>query len=592
LGAPHSQDFIEAVRNAGDIVTVISEYVPLKQAGVRQKGLCPFHQEKTPSFTVDADNQLFYCFGCQTGGDVFKFVQLYESVGFGEALELLADKFGVPVPTRNTRGDDPYARMLLLNRDAASFYQGALASEAGDACRAYLTSRGLRDETAKRLGVGYAPGGWETLLNHLTSKRYSAKEIEKAGLAVPRKSGSGQYDRFRDRLIFPIRDIQGRSIAFGGRTLGDDQPKYINSPESPTYTKGEHLYGMDIARDSIRREGFALIVEGYLDFAALYEAGFTNVVASLGTAFTPAQARLLARYTQRVTVSYDGDAAGAKATARSLDLLLEKGFEVRVVDLSDGEDPDDYIRKHGAESYARLVREAPAYIEFLVRKEVRARDLNRIEEKVAAIHAVLPHVAKLQSAIERAAWADRIGDALQIEDGMVMQELRDSLKSAQTTIRHNPGPSRPVRETEVILIQRLLGSEGERALCEERLDHEVLQHRGVRAIVETILNLNRAGRSCDYPTVLETLPEEADRDLLTEIAFRELPEDGPDVEDCLWSFEQERLQRQGREAVREVNRLQTDGGRDAEVSDVDRQLRELQQIARERDELLRAERSE
>ncbi|MDH3627235.1 MAG: DNA primase [Acidobacteriota bacterium] len=592
MGAPHSQDFIEAVRNAGDIVTVISEYVPLKQAGVRQKGLCPFHQEKTPSFTVDADNQLFYCFGCQTGGDVFKFVQLYESVGFGEALELLADKFGVPVPTRNTRGDDPYARMLLLNRDAASFYQGALASEAGDACRAYLTSRGLRDETAKRLGVGYAPGGWETLLNHLTSKRYSAKEIEKAGLAVPRKSGSGQYDRFRDRLIFPIRDIQGRSIAFGGRTLGDDQPKYINSPESPTYTKGEHLYGMDIARDSIRREGFALIVEGYLDFAALYEAGFTNVVASLGTAFTPAQARLLARYTQRVTVSYDGDAAGAKATARSLDLLLEKGFEVRVVDLSDGEDPDDYIRKHGAESYARLVREAPAYIEFLVRKEVRARDLNRIEEKVAAIHAVLPHVAKLQSAIERAAWADRIGDALQIEDGMVMQELRDSLKSAQTTIRHNPGPSRPVRETEVILIQRLLGSEGERALCEERLDHEVLQHRGVRAIVETILNLNRAGRSCDYPTVLETLPEEADRDLLTEIAFRELPEDGPDVEDCLWSFEQERLQRQGREAVREVNRLQTDGGRDAEVSDVDRQLRELQQIARERDELLRAERSE
>lgn len=592
MGAPHSQDFIEAVRSAGDIVAVVSEYVPLKQAGVRLKGLCPFHQEKTPSFSVDADSQLFYCFGCQTGGDIFKFVQLYENVGFGESLEMLAERFGVPIPNRTVSTDDPLARLWKLNRDAATFYQEALASETGTGCREYLATRGLREETARRLGVGYAPASWDALLNHLLAKKYSPAEIEKSGLAVPRKGGRGHYDRFRDRLIFPIRDIRGRSIAFGGRTLCDDQAKYINSPESPTYTKGEHLYGMDIARDSIRREGFALVVEGYLDFAALFEAGFTNVVASLGTAFTPAQARLLARYTQRAVVSYDGDAAGAKATARSLDLLLEKGFEVRVVDLSDGEDPDDTIRKHGAESYARLVRQAPAYIEFLVRKEVRARDLNRIEERVAAIHAVLPHVAKLQSAIERAGWADRIGDAFQIEDGMVMQELRSSLKSAQSTIRHDPRPSRPLRETEVLLVRRLLSSDAERSLCEERLDPNVLEHPGVRTIVETILSLSRTERSCDYPSVLEALSgDEGDenRDLLTQIAFRELPETGPGVEDCLWSFEQERLQRQGREAVRAVNDLQKNLGRDSEKSDVDRQLRKLQQIARSRDTMLRAE---
>jgi DNA primase len=595
LAGSFSQDFIESVRQAADIVRVVGDYVPLKQAGARLKGLCPFHQEKTPSFSVDPNAQLFYCFGCQTGGDLFKFVMLYDKVAFPEAVETLARRFGVPLPARDSGGADPRERYFGLLEAAQRHFRAMLNDErAGKRCRDYLERRGLDEATVDKLGLGYAPDDWEGLRRALLGKRFTAEELQTGGLVLPRKSGQGQYDRFRDRLIFPIRDVRGRICAFGGRTLGDAEPKYINSPETPTYTKGQHLYGLDAARDGIRREGFAVVVEGYLDLAALSRAGIDNVVATLGTAFTPAQVRLLSRYTDRVTVSYDGDAAGAAATARSLDLLLEKGLEIRVVDLPGKTDPDDFIREHGAEAYGQLVRAAPEYLEFLVRRSTRGLDLSRVDQKVEAANAILPHIAKLGNAIERASWASRLADALQIEDGLVMQELRAATSAAQTRIPHRTRPTREPHEAESRLVWELLRSEAERVRLVDEIDWADLEGTRIESIVRTILQMVRQGNAVDYPAVLAGLSNEDDQALLTRIAFGEQPERGPGVDDCLWAFRRKRLARQGKTVVQRLGRVRSgaEGGdpdaasTTADDNDVDRYLLEVQRLARERDALL------
>lgn len=581
LAGRFSQDFIESVRNAGDIVRLVSDYVPLKPAGSRMKGLCPFHEEKTPSFSVDPTRQLFYCFGCQTGGDIFKFVMLYEKMGFGEAAEALAKRWGVPLPATTRRdGNDPRERLLRMTESAAGFFGSRFADGAGSACRAYLKKRRIDDATAERLGVGFAPDAWGELGEHLLSKHFKPKEILTGGLALERKGGTGHYDRFRNRLMFPIRTVGGQTVAFGGRALGDGEPKYINSPETPVYRKGEHLYGLDLAKEAIRKQGLAIVVEGYLDLAAVLQAGFDNVVASLGTAFTPQQARLLARYCNRLAFSYDGDAAGAKATERSLDLLLSGGFDVRIVELPGGTDPDDYIGRDGAEAYGRLLEEAPEYLEFLIRRECDGKATAKLEAKVAAVNAVLPHVARLSGSIERSDWASRLADALQIEDDLVLQELRGAVRSSGATIRQRPAAGRTPREAEARLVSVLLDSKGEQAcLADPAWDWNDLEGTQVLPIVRAIAELARQDKAADFATVHEALEDEDDRDLLNRIAFRDEPEDGPTVEDCLWTFKRQKLTREGHRLRRRIGVVP--------AADVDSELMRLQELARQRDALSR-----
>jgi DNA primase len=586
LGGPFPQHFIDAVRNAADIVQVISDYVPLKRAGARMKGLCPFHEEKTPSFSVDPNAQLFYCFGCQTGGDVFKFIQLYDKAEFGEAVKTLAQRFGLPLPAERERRHGPEERLLRMNREADGFYRARLRDgRGGRGCREYLAKRGLGAESIEKLGLGFAPDDWEALRSHLLSKHFRVEEMHKGGLVLPRKSGRGHYDRFRNRLVFPIRDLSGRTVAFGGRALGDAEPKYINSPETPVYTKGQVLYGLDLAKKAIRREGRAIVVEGYLDLAAVLQAGFEYVVATLGTAFTPGQARLLARYTNNVLVSYDGDAAGATATARSLDLLLEKGMQVRVVDLPAGTDPDDFIREQGAEAYGKLLDDAPEYLQFLLRRELRTRDVSRVEDKIAAANTILPHVAKLGSAIERASWAGRLADALHIDDEVVIQELQAATRSAQQAVRHRAASSVVLGDAEARLVSLLLRSPEERLSLAKRIEWEDLAGTKVVPIVKTILRMTEEGKQIDYPEVFAALQGDADRDVLNRIAFREEPDEGPTVEDCMWACKRQRLGKEGRRVVREIGDMQSGSGRPADVSNVDEQLLRMQKLAEQRDAL-------
>jgi DNA primase len=537
---------------------------------------------------VDPRNNLFYCFGCQTGGDLFKFVMLYERVGFPEALEMLANRFGVPLPTPSGRSPDAESqldRQLRLLASAQSWFRTSLTREVGRPCRDYIARRGIEGGTIERLALGYAPEGWDGLLRHLQSGGFDAQEIARAGLVVPRKSGDGYYDRFRERLMFPIRDVHGRTVAFGGRAIGDAEPKYINSPETPTYTKGEHLYGLDRARDAIRREGFAIVVEGYLDLAALVQAGSEPVVASLGTAFTPAQARLLGRYTTRVIVCYDGDTAGTKATTRSLDLLLECGLDVRVVELPGAMDPDEFVRAHGGAAYEDLVRRAPDYLEFLIRLETRTRDMSRLDQKVAAVNAVLPHVAKLGSAVERAGWAGRLADAVGVEDEVVLQELRAVARSGSERVRSRAETLREPRWNEARLVLLLLRSEEERSRLAAATDPVEIETSIVGPLVRAVLELTREGRAVDLPSVLEELSADEDRDLLTRIAFRDEPENGPDVEDCLSALRREALTREGRAAIRQLGRMQADPTAAADAAETDRWLEHVQALARERDTL-------
>ncbi len=579
MGVTTSRDFVDAVRGAGDITRLVSDYVPLKPAGTRLKGLCPFHQEKTPSFSVDPSRQLFYCFGCNTGGDIFKFVMLYEKLDFPQAVEFLAKRWGVPIPARQRRGDDRRDRLLELNRAAEAFFRSNLShAERGRPARDYLARRGIGAATSERLGLGYAPNAWEALRTHLLATRFKPEDLVAGGLAAPRKDG-GQYDRFRHRLMFPIRDAGGRTVAFGGRALGDDEPKYVNSPETPAYVKGEHLYGLDLAREEIRRAGQAVVVEGYLDLAALLQAGVGNAVASLGTAFTPAQARLLSRYTGRVVISYDGDSAGATATVRSIDLLLENGFQVRAVEVPEGMDPDDFIRKEGAEAYGRLVAAAPSYLEYLVRRETVSRDLGRVEEKVAALNAVLPRLTKMQSQVERASWAAILADAFRIDDELVLQELRTALRAARPAVRQKVAPKAVPREVETRLVSILLGSREGRDRAHEHLEPADLEGTRVAGIVDMILRLSREGREVDYGSVFTLLDAEEDRELLTRIAFQEGPEiRDDDLDGCVRTLRRERLQRERRELQREIERA-------ADTAMLDSLLLRKQRLGRQIDAL-------
>lgn len=579
-GRASSRDLAASVRSAGDIVELVSDYVLLKRAGSRYKGLCPFHQEKTPSFTVDPQAQLFYCFGCQQGGDLFRFVMLYEKVGFREALEMLARRFGVSLPDRSRGEPGLRERILEANRLAEAYYRKQLHDpEAGRRARAYLAERGLSRETIEALGLGYAPDRWEALRGHLLSKGFEPSELVAAGLVLAREDGRGGYDRFRDRLVFPIRDAGGRTVGFGGRSLGDGEPKYLNSPETEAYRKGEHLYGFDRARGAIRREGYAVLVEGYFDLAALIQAGFEHAVATLGTALTPEQVRLLGRVTEKVVLSYDGDAAGSAATVRAVDLLLERGFEVRAAVLPAGQDPDDFLRSAGPDSYRELLARAPGWLDFLLEREARGCASRSVGEKIAAINALLPRIAKLRSAVERAEWVRRIASAFAVEDDAIVEELKAAARSARPSIRPRAvRPAESVREAEARLVPLLVSDPEARGRATASLEEADLEGSPVARIVRTILRLHGEGKPVSYLAVFDELEREEDRDLLARLVFREgQPAGAEEVGSLVEVLRRRRLQREGRLLQQAIER--------ASGALLDQLLAEKIRVARERDAL-------
>jgi DNA primase len=444
----YPQSFIDDLRRQADIVRLISDYVSLKKKGANWMACCPFHQEKTPSFSVNPSKGIFYCFGCGKGGSVFNFVMELESVPFPEAVRMVAEKSGVPVPQmeedkRFEARRKEAEEVVELNAWALEFWEQQLREGGAEAraAREYVEGRGITDETRAAFRLGYAPNSWDALGNYLKGRGAGIGQIERSGLVVRKETG-GYYDRFRGRLIFPVLDAQGRPVAFGARAMrAGEEPKYLNSPETAAYTKGRHLFGLNITRDEIRRKKFAILVEGYLDLIVPYQFGVRNVVASLGTALTPEQAKLLGRFTRRVVVNYDGDRAGVKAALRAVEVLLPEEFEVKILVLPDGSDPDEFLRSRGTEEYNRRRGQSVPHIQFVLDQALKDRSLRQPAQKAEAVEEVLPFVRAVRDPIQRREYFDIAMDTLRVEEPGLRRDLWRQIGGRQHGAQGAPAPS-------------------------------------------------------------------------------------------------------------------------------------------------------
>jgi DNA primase len=525
--------FAEKVKQQADIVRVVGEYVQLKKAGQNFRGLCPFHSEKSPSFNVHPTRQIYHCFGCGKGGDVFNFVMEMEKCEFPEAIRIVAEKCGIPVPRKKERSPEERKEnqqrgaLVEMHREAQAFFVKQLEGTLeGKAARAYLEDRGLDKNAITQFGIGYAPSGGDVLLRFLKSK-YAEKLLAESGL-VSRDQSGRLFDRFRRRITFPIANESGKIVAFGCRALGDDQPKYLNSPETPIYSKSNVLYHLDRAKDALRRQDFAVLVEGYMDAIAVARAGISNVVASCGTSLAEPQIKLLGRFTKRVVVNYDPDTAGQAATERSIVLLLEHDFEVRVLALppigNRKADPDLFIREKGAEAYIKALKEAPPYVDYLI---VRARqmDLSTGEGKLRAVNFLLPYVQKIPNRILRSEWATRIAQQLRLEEPVLRAALSKAASERRSEVKTQPElVGRAAKPAERRLIRMLAEAEGFRHELAQQLQNTRLYHGlETEKIFTALIVASHSGEPVQASEVAAIL-EERDRRLLFEILFEDASE--------------------------------------------------------------------
>jgi DNA primase len=553
--------FADRVKQQADIVRVIGEYVRLKKSGLNFSGLCPFHSEKTPSFSVNASKQFYYCFGCGVGGDVFKFVMEMDKITFPEAVRAVAEKCGIGIPAPRDRSPEERKEnqqrtsLVDLHKEAAAFFTQQLNSTPeGRAAKAYLLDRGLDSDAMAQFGIGFAPSGGDALLRALKQK-FPDKVLDVSGL-FGRDQNGRVYDRFRRRVMFPIANDSGKIVAFGGRALGDDMPKYLNSPETPIYTKSNILYHLDRAKDALRNRDFAVLVEGYMDAIAVARAGVSNVVASCGTSLTEPQVKLLNRFTRRIIVNYDPDTAGQNATERSLTILLEQGAEVRVLALPGGKDPDSYIRSEGPAAYIKLLNEAPPYVDYLISR-ARKMDMSTGEGKLRAVNFLMPYVQRVPDRILRSEWATRIAQQLRIEEPVLRESMRKAASERRSEVKARPElVGRVGKPAERRLVQLLIEGDDFRAQLAQELRAEEL-HRGLESerILETLIVASGDGARPDAATLALAL-DDRDRRLLFEIAFETAaPPTWEEAESCLAVLRRRRIEEELTSVQRKIESL-------------------------------------
>ena len=423
-------DFVERVSEATDILRVVQGYVPLKRRGNRYWGCCPFHQEKTASFSVVPDKGFFYCFGCHAGGNAFKFISLIENISYFDAIKLQAEKLGIPLPERR-RSPQEIARereikdLRKVNELARDFFHNCLTmTRRGETGKAYFAGRGIREETIEEFQLGYAPPAWDKLSTAFLKRGIKQEFLLASGLSAERKQGNGLYDRFRGRVIIPIADERGRVVGFGGRVLDDSTPKYLNTPETILFNKRKILFGLDRSHRAIQQEGRAIVVEGYMDAISVFDAGVHNVVASLGTSFTPEHAKKLLHYAPEICFCYDSDEAGQKATIRALSIVRDTGAVVRVIVVPDGKDPDEFIRRHGADAFRKLVDKALPLVEYRLRYVLSHVNYDTLDGKVRALHEMLPVLAGIREPAARMEYEKKLAQTLMLDEGLVRSEIR------------------------------------------------------------------------------------------------------------------------------------------------------------------------
>jgi DNA primase len=540
-------EVLEEIRDRADIIEVISDHLILKKAGRNYKGLCPFHQEKTPSFMVSPDKQLFHCFGCGVGGNVFTFLMKYEQISFTEAARSLAQKYGVQIPeVRATVQDERRERLLKINDLALAFYVSLIKGDKeGKIARDYLAHRGIDRSVCEEYGIGYAPPRWDALVSHFKEKGVNLKEAESLGLVIPKKGG--WYDRFRARIIFPIFNLRGRVTGFGGRVLGNgEEPKYLNSPDSLLYKKGAGFYGLNVARTYIQREeGRVFLVEGYFDLLSMAQKGVKNVVATLGTALTPEQVRLARRFGKEFFLLFDPDEAGKKATLRGLAIFIQEEVFPAVIPLPDGLDPDGYFQKGG--SLQALRERIVSGVEYAMEMLVEGYDLGSAEGKVQAVEAVLPFLLQIKDGVRRDFYLKRLAERVGVAEGDIRDAAftmsRGRKKGAQQNL-----PTPVHVSTEKKIVQMIIQYPEFIPLLIEEGVVEGFEEQKLRCISELAIHDFQLHGDLSLDRLSPQLEERGVREMAFTLAFQEeeLEEGIAEriMEDCLRKVKMKALKKQ------------------------------------------------
>lgn len=483
----YPREVIDEVRLQNDIVEVISQYVPLKQKGNSYFGLCPFHNEKTPSFSVNSEKQFYYCFGCGAAGNVFSFLMEMENCDFPEAMKRLAERAHItlPEPEKNAQAiaaEKLKQTLFEIHSTAGRFYYDCLQAEEGVQARAYLQKRQMDPRMVRKFGIGYSPDRYDALFQHLSEKGFQKTDILKTGLVLENKDGKGYHDRFRGRLMFPIFDVQGRVVGFGGRILAKGEPKYLNSPETILFSKSRNLYGLNFAKAARKRE--LILVEGYMDMLSIYQAGFHNVVASLGTAFNQEHARTLKRFADDIILLYDSDEAGTNAALRAIPVLVKNGFRVKVTQVPDGKDPDEFIKTNGGAAFSKLLVNAVHYISFEIACIQRKYNLKNPEHRVRFATEAAEILAKLDSEIERNVYLGEVSRVTGVEEDAIRSEIGKLMRKEEAGFRME-AERRQQRQAAYPLAERKI----EKGLAEAQrsLLYYCAQHQGVYDTLKTIL---------------------------------------------------------------------------------------------------------
>ena len=581
-----SEDTINMVRDSVDIVELVSGYVSLKKSGKNHIGLCPFHAEKTPSFSVNTEKQIFHCFGCGVGGNVFKFIEIHEGLTFPEAVRKLAARSGIQLAEDDRsriqikHSGDEKIKLLKVAVDAADYFRRELEGEDGSAARAYLKKRGVSDQSVKDFALGYARPEWDGLFRLLKQKGYSPSIMEKAGLIIKRTEGDGFYDRFRGRIIFPIRDISDQVIAFGGRVLDDSIPKYLNSPETLLYSKSSVLYCLDKAKEAARKNDHFIIVEGYLDAIACHQYGVRNTTATLGTALTEGHLRQIRRFTKNLKLIFDPDPAGVKAAMRSFDILAGSGMVTKVVLLPGGDDPDTFLNKNGFDLFSSCLRQAIPLMDFVLNQVVKEGAGAAIEEKVLRAGEMLRYITKLPTSIERNHYLKKTAEALDVAESDLRQELAKAVKKmpdgrSEEQTMSTARKQRP--KAEEILIHLLLKDEETAKTLQEEIKPEDFSDPLLRRAAKRIFTVLSEHGSINPWIFIDEGDEELSR-LISHYSVLEIDYNNPHkhCRDCVNLIKQQSPEKKMKVLYRAIQEAEARG--DSEM--VARLMEEQQKLSR------------
>ena len=537
---------IDEIRDRTDIVTVISDHVVLKKVGKNFKGLCPFHSEKTPSFSVSPDKRIYHCFGCGVGGNVFKFLMEIQSISFPEVLKVLAERAGIPLPRNSSdHSTDPGHKeresLRKLNEAATRYFQSLLKNpEGGLSARNYLTSRHFDAETLERYRVGWAAPTWKGLLTHVQQKSSVTQEqLLKSGLIIKKEDSSTVYDRFRGRVIFPIKDLHSNIIGFGGRSINEeDQPKYLNSPETLLYQKSETLFGMDQAKQAIRKENQVILVEGYFDQMRAVQHGVEYVVATCGTALTAKQASMLRNHAETAILIFDSDSAGRSAAEKGFDILLEHGMNVKIVVLPDGQDPDSFIQEQGAESFLEKIRNAKPFMESYIDALVRESPGQTPADKVKMANQILPLLAKIKNTVERSAWLEKFTSKTNIDDRTFLKELSKALTQNQPRMAETKSELAPLLNLEKHLVHLILSDKETAQMVFLEVDPEDFSDPILKNIAQTCRQKIDNDEDLRIDQLLGQTEDPETRNVLSRLGLDSVEFESPErtMKDCIGKF--------------------------------------------------------